>query len=361
MSKQASQALSLVEPLLAGERRALARAITLVESTRAEDAAAAAALLERLAPHAGGAIRIGISGAPGVGKSTFIEALGKHLVARGLRVAVLSIDPSSALTGGSILGDKTRMADLAREDNAFIRPSPSGATRGGVARHTRESILLCEAAGFDVVAVETVGVGQAETAVADMTDLFVLLLPPTGGDELQGIKRGIVELADMVLVNKADGELEASAGRTAAEYANALRLVRARSAHWEVPVHTCSALTGAGIEAFWSRVEDYRRRLGESGELERRRAAQAKAWLWSEINDMLAERLGRDPRLRERLARAEQAVAAGSKTAANAAREVVGELLGAAAGDGSEARGQSRAERRDTGKRSRKKTRGKIR
>ena len=219
------------------------------------------------------------------------------------------------------------MADLAREPHAFIRPSPSGTSRGGVARHTRESILLCEAAGFDVVVVETVGVGQAETAVSDMTDLLVLLLPPGGGDELQGIKRGIVELADMVLVNKADGELEASAVRTAAEYANALRLIRARSSRWEVPVHTCSALTGAGIEEFWTRVEDYRRRLGESGELAERRASQAKAWLWAEINDLLVERLRRDPRLRERLSRAESAVAAGTATPPNAARELVGELL----------------------------------
>ena len=260
-----SDPVKLAEAVFAGDRRALAQAVTLVESSRKDHQDLAAKLMEQLSPFSGTSIRIGISGAPGVGKSTFIEAFGNHLLGLGHRVAVLSVDPTSVLSGGSILGDKTRMPTLARAQAAFIRPSPAGHILGGVARHTRESIVVCEASGFDVVIVETVGVGQSETAVADMIDMFVLLLLPDSGDELQGIKRGIVELADLVLVNKADGDLELHAQRTAAEYANALRLIRPRSRHWEVPVRTCSALTGDGIPEVWSLVERHRASMGDSG------------------------------------------------------------------------------------------------
>jgi len=238
----------------AGDRRALARAITLVESTRADHRLRAEALLERLMPATGRAMRLGISGVPGVGKSSFIEAFGLHLIAAGHKVAVLAVDPSSKRGGGSILGDKTRMEKLSVESDAFIRPSPAGTTLGGVARRTRDALLVAEAAGFDVVIVETVGVGQSETAVADLTDMFILLLQPGGGDELQGIKRGIVELADLVIVNKADGELVAAANRAASDYRRALHLLRPVSPHWSVPVLLCSALTGAGVPEVWQTV-----------------------------------------------------------------------------------------------------------
>ena len=317
------QPVELAETVFTGDRRALARALTLVESTRKDHQVLAAELMEHLAPFSGTSIRIGISGVPGVGKSTFIEAFGKHLLGLDHRVAVLSVDPTSALSGGSILGDKTRMPGLAREQAAFIRPSPAGGTLGGVGRHTRESIVVCEAGGFDVVIVETVGVGQSETAVADMTDIFLLLLLPDAGDELQGIKRGIVELADVVLVNKADGELATRAQRTAAEYANALRLIRPRSPHWKVPVGTCSALTGSGVGDVWSMVEDYRTAMGESGELTARRAQQLRAWLWSEVSAHLIDALKADARIKKRLPEIEQLVIEGTLTPAAAARSLV--------------------------------------
>jgi LAO/AO transport system kinase len=313
----------LAEAVFAGDRRALARAVTLVESSRKDHQILAVQLVEHLSPFSGTAIRLGISGAPGVGKSTFIEAFGNHLLGLGHRVAVLSVDPTSALSGGSILGDKTRMPTLAREPNAFIRPSPAGDTLGGVGRHTRESIVVCEAGGFDVVIVETVGVGQSEIAVADMTDMFLLLLLPDAGDELQGIKRGIVELADLVLVNKADGELHTHAERTAAEYANALRLIRPRSPNWEVLVRTCSALTGAGVPEVWSLVEQYRHVLGESGELAARRAAQARSWLWDVVSADLIEALKADDGVRKRLPEVEQLITEGTLTPAAAARRLV--------------------------------------
>ncbi|MCP4041106.1 MAG: methylmalonyl Co-A mutase-associated GTPase MeaB, partial [Gammaproteobacteria bacterium] len=234
----------LAEDVRAGKRRALARAITLTESTRSDHRAASAKLLEILTPHTGDSVRIGISGVPGAGKSTFIESLGNLIIDAGHRVAVLTVDPSSVLSGGSILGDKTRMELLSRREEAYIRPSPAGRTLGGVTRNTREALLLCEAAGFDVILVETVGVGQSETAVAEMTDMFLLLLLPGGGDELQGIKRGIVELADLVLINKADGELAVAAERSALEYRSALRLLHPHSKNWNGRVETCSALNG---------------------------------------------------------------------------------------------------------------------
>lgn len=313
----------LAEAVFAGDRRALARALTLVESSRRDHQNLAAQLMEHLSPFSGTSMRLGISGSPGVGKSTFIEAFGTHVLGLGHRVAVLSVDPSSALSGGSILGDKTRMPGLARESAAFIRPSPAGFTLGGVARHTRESIVVCEAGGFDVVIVETVGVGQSETAVASMTDMFLLLLLPDAGDELQGIKRGIVELADVVLVNKADGALQASAERTAAEYANALRLIRPRSANWEVPVRTCSALTGNGVADVWSLVEHYRASMGESGEFSARRAEQVRTWLWEEVSASLMDALKADGRVKKRLPDIEQLVIEGTLTPAAAARSLV--------------------------------------
>jgi LAO/AO transport system kinase len=322
---------TLAAQIRGGDRRALSRAITLVESSREADQAPADRLLALLTPHAGRSLRIGISGAPGAGKSTFIEALGNHVIGRGHRVAVLAVDPSSAISGGSILGDKTRMEQLGRRPEAYIRPSPAGGTLGGVTRHTRETMLVVEAAGFDVLLVETVGVGQSETAVADMTDVFVLLLLPGGGDELQGIKRGIVERADLVLVNKCDGELAPVAARSATEYGNALRLLHPRSAGWQVPVETCSALEGRGIERAWETIERFRREMTASGELAAARARQARAWLWSEIREALGESLRDDAGMQQRVAAIETAVAAGRTSARVAARELVGIFLGARA------------------------------
>jgi LAO/AO transport system kinase len=305
----------------------LAQAITLVESTRAEDRPGADALLERLLPRTGKSIRLGISGAPGVGKSTFIETFGLHALKQGHRLAVLAVDPSSRIGGGSILGDKTRMAELAADPRAFIRPSPAGQTLGGVARRSREALLLCEAAGHDVVLVETVGVGQSETAVADMTDMFLLLLQPGGGDELQGIKRGIVELADLILVNKADGDMMEAAGRTAADYQHALRLLRPATAGWQPEVLRCSALTGAGIPEVWNKVEAFRKAVGSKAIAERR-ARQARAWLRAELADSLMDAIARHPDLARRLPALEAKVAAGSATPGAAARSLLVGFLG---------------------------------
>jgi LAO/AO transport system kinase len=314
---------ALAEAVHGGDRRALARAITLIESTRRDDNAAASALLERLMPHSGRAIRLGISGAPGVGKSTFIEALGNHVIDQGHRVAVLTVDPSSAISGGSILGDKTRMETLSRRPEAYIRPSPAGRVLGGVARRTREALIRCEAAGFDVIFVETVGVGQSETRVAEMTDMFLLLLQPGGGDELQGIKRGIMELADLVLFNKADGDLQKLAGRTAAEYRNALRLLHPRSAHWQVEVQTCSAIARTGIAEAWDTVLRHQRALTDSGELAARRAQQARGWMWAEVQDSLIAGLREDPEVRRHLPELEAATSEGRLPAAAAASRLL--------------------------------------
>jgi len=294
-----------------------------VESAHPDDREPANRLLEILTPLAGKSIRIGISGVPGVGKSTFIESLGNYVIDRGHKVAVLAVDPSSALSGGSILGDKTRMETLSRRIEAFIRPSPAGGTLGGVARHTRETVLLVEAAGFDIVIVETVGVGQSEAVVAEMTDLFLLLLLPGGGDELQGIKRGIVELADLIVVNKADGDLAAAAQRAAGDYRSALRFLRPRSARWEVPVETCSALEGRGIDEIWTLIEQYRATMTASGDLGAARAAQARRWLWNETVESLMALLREDPLVRQRIQELEEAVAAGRVSPRVAARELV--------------------------------------
>lgn len=311
------------EAIRAGDRRALARGITLVESTRADHRVQAATLLEELLPETGSSVRVGISGAPGAGKSTFIEALGTYLVESGRRVAVLAVDPSSSRSGGSILGDKTRMERLARSPEAFIRPSPSGGTLGGVARRTREAMLLCEAAGFDVVLVETVGVGQSEVAVAGMVDLFLLLLAPGAGDELQGMKRGIVELADLVVVNKADGELAAAAERTAAEYAHALGVVRPRTEVWVPRVLRCSALLGEGVAGVWHAVEEHDETLRASGLLVQRRAEQAREWMWSEVTESLLDALRADAAVAGLVATLEREVVAGTTSPTAAAQRIL--------------------------------------
>ena len=320
----------LIEAVRKGDRRALAQAVTLVESTRLDHRQEAEELIEALLPETGGAARIGVSGPPGAGKSTFIERFGLEGIALGRRIAVLAVDPASKRGGGAILGDKTRMAELARAPEAFIRPSSAGDSRGGVARRTRETILLCEAAGFDAILVETVGVGQAETAVADMVDMFILILPPAAGDELQGIKRGVFELADLVLVNKADGELAAAARRSVADYASALRLIRPSIPEWQVSVSAVSALEGTGIREVWADVEHFRDAFERTGAWSRRRSEQARAALWSEIGDSLIDRFRAAPEVTQRLAAAEKKVMAGTRTPTTAARKLLAAFLGAA-------------------------------
>jgi GTPase len=319
---------ALVAAVRRGDRRALARAVTLVESTRPDHRAAAEALIGAILPDTGRAVRIGITGPPGAGKSTFIETFGRTGITRGCRIAVLAIDPASKLGGGAILGDKTRMTELARLPQAFIRPSSAAGGSGGVARRTREAILLCEAAGFDAVIVETVGAGQSETAVADIVDLFVLILPPAAGDELQGLKRGIVELADLVLVNKADGEFLAAAQRATADYANALRLLRPRHAEWAVPVRAVSALEGTGVAELWDDVARFRTALEASGSWRHRRSEQARAALWAEIGDSLVERFRAAPAVAARLATLEAEVLAGTRSPIAAAQALLTAFLG---------------------------------
>jgi LAO/AO transport system kinase len=315
-------AKKLAAALRGGDRRTLARAITLVESTRGDHREAAEELLAAVLPAAGHSLRLGISGAPGVGKSTFIEAFGLNVIGAGHRIAVLAVDPSSKRGGGSILGDKTRMAELARREETFIRPSPAGKTLGGVARRTREAILIAEAAGFDVIIVETVGVGQSETAVADMVDMFLLLLAPGGGDDLQGIKKGIVELADLLVVNKADGDLKPAALRAVADYRHAMHMLR--PATEQAPkVLAVSALAGEGIDKVWQVVERHVAALMASGERDRRRAAQRRTAIWSEIGDGLLDLLKADAKLARRLPGIEAAVAAGEVTPTAAARQVL--------------------------------------
>jgi LAO/AO transport system kinase len=318
---------SLICGLRAGDRAVLARAITLVESKRHDHRRSAHLLVQRLLPHTGAARRVGITGAPGVGKSTIIDALGTRLTGLGHRVAVLAVDPSSARTGGSILADKTRMARLAADPGAFIRPSPAAGTLGGVAARTRETMLLCEAAGYDVILVETVGAGQSETAVADMTDFFLVLMLPGAGDELQGLKKGLVELADMIAINKADGDNIARAKAAAAEYGAALHILTPRLAEWQPPVVTCSALTGAGVAQLWEYVLDHHRRLSATGAAAARRREQQVKWMWALVEERLHRRLATEPKLTTRLPQLERAVAEGSLSPALAADEIV-ETLG---------------------------------
>lgn len=318
----------LAQAIRHGDRSALARGITLVESTRADHQAVAQTLLAELLPDTGRAIRVGLSGAPGVGKSTFTEAFGLYLTGKGLKVAVLAIDPSSARTGGSILGDKTRMELLARDRNAFIRPSPAGGTLGGVARRTREAMLLAEAAGFDVILIETVGVGQSETAVADMVDMFLLLLSPGGGDELQGIKRGIMELADLIVVNKADGDLIPAAKRAQMEYQAALHLMKPKSACWRPVVKLVSALRKEGVDDVWEAVTAHHEAMTAAGELDRLRGAQAKAWMWTEIREGLFSALKAHPQGAALIPDLEADVAAGKTTPTAAAQRLLALVMG---------------------------------
>ena len=313
----------LAAALRTGDRRALARAVTLIESTRPDHRDKAEQLIEVILPYAGSATRLGITGPPGAGKSTFIERFGLDGLKRGHKIAVLAVDPASKRGGGAILGDKTRMAELARAEGAFIRPSPGVAGMGGVARRTRETILLCEAAGFDTVIVETIGAGQSETTVAEMVDMFLLILPPAAGDELQGLKRGVIELADLVLINKADGELLDHANRAAADYASALRLVPPALRGWEVPVRAVSALTGAGVDAIWDDVARFRRVLEASGDWSRRRAEQARAALLTEIGEGLLAQFRAAPRVAARFAAIEREVMSGARTPAEGARELL--------------------------------------
>ncbi|MET0444742.1 MAG: methylmalonyl Co-A mutase-associated GTPase MeaB [Pseudorhodoplanes sp.] len=317
---------ALAASVRAGSRAALARAITLVESRRADHQAASRELVQALLPETGKAIRVGITGSPGVGKSTTIDVLGMALIRQGHKVAVLAVDPSSARTGGSILGDKTRMADLSMNESAFIRPSPSSGTLGGVAAKTREAMLLCEAAGFDVVLVETVGIGQSETAVCDMTDFFLALMLPGGGDELQGIKKGLIELADMIAINKADGDNLKRATITAGDYRGALHILAPRSEHWHPPVDTYSALTGDGIAKIWERVVAHRTAMTASGDFASRRREQQVKWMWTMLEDRLKARLRSDPAIRSKVKLTERDVADGKITPALAA-EAIAALL----------------------------------
>ena len=318
----------LAQGIRAGDRTVLSRAITLIESKRVDHQRAARALVQALLGETGKGLRVGITGMPGVGKSTTIDVLGTYLIEQGHKVAVLAVDPSSARTGGSILGDKTRMARLASDPLAFVRPSPASGTLGGVAAKTRETMLLCEAAGYDVVLVETVGIGQSETAVADMTDFFLVLMLPGAGDELQGLKKGVIELADMIAVNKADGDNVARATRAASEYRAALHILNPRSPTWTPPVTTYSALTGAGIAGLWTQVLTHRERMTASGELAAHRRAQQVKWMWAMIEERLMGRLKSDPALKARLPALEAEVAAGHLSPALAADEVA-QALGA--------------------------------
>lgn len=319
-------ASELATSILDGDRRALAKAITLVESTRTDHNQQAEALIGELLPNTGQSIRIGVTGSPGVGKSTFIDAFGSIIVDEGHKLAVLAVDPSSASGGGSILGDKTRMANLVTRPDAFIRPSPSGGSLGGIGRRTRDAILLCEAAGFDTIVVETVGVGQSETTVATVTDLFLLLVAPGGGDDLQGIKRGVMELADLLLVNKADGNLTDLAAQTASDYRLALHLVRSKRPDGDTVVQTCSSTTGEGLANAWSALQDLHRSMHTSGQLTTLRSGQAISQLEDEVRALLFARASDNPRFSSAREQLKQQVADGSLPVSVASRQLVDQL-----------------------------------
>lgn len=284
----------LTEKILSGNRRAIAKAITLIESSREDHQDKAQELLNGLLPHTGNAIRLGLTGVPGVGKSTFIESFGTMLTAMGKKIAVLAVDPSSQITGGSILGDKTRMEELARDANAFIRPTPSKGTLGGTARYTREAMMVLEAAGYDVIIVETVGVGQSEVAVANMVDMFLLLLSPGGGDELQGIKRGIMEIADLVIINKADGDFKNAAQIASSDVKNALHLMKPKSENWSVDTLLTSALNKEGLDVVWQKIIEFKNAMQKSGEFDKKRYEQVVSGIWVELNEMLLDKLQKD-------------------------------------------------------------------
>jgi LAO/AO transport system kinase len=313
---------SLAEKLRAGDRAALARAITLVESVRRDHQRQARELVQRLLPHTGRAMRVGVTGVPGVGKSTTIDTLGHNLTQAGQKVAVLAVDPSSTRTGGSILGDKTRMAKLAAERNAFIRPSPSSGTLGGVAAKTRETMLLCEAAGFDVVIVETVGIGQSETTVADMTDFFLVLMLPGAGDELQGIKKGVLEIADMIAINKSEGDNRGRAVAAAGEYRAALHIMQPASQNWSPPVMLISGLDNIGLDDMWRQALEHRRRFEASGEFAKKRREQQVKWMWTMLEERLYARLRGDPQVKARLPDLERRVAEGALSPTLAVEEI---------------------------------------
>ena len=315
------------EAIVAGNRRALAKAITLVESSRPQDREAAQALLNELLPHTGKSLRVGVTGVPGVGKSTFIESFGQHVIAKGHKVAVLAVDPSSPMAGGSILGDKTRMEHLSRDPSAFIRPSPAGKALGGVALKTRESMLLCEAAGFDVVLVETVGVGQSEHQVGSMVDFFLILLLPGGGDELQGIKKGILELADAIMINKADGESESLARKTKLHYQSAMSLLSSND-FWKSEVHTCSALERQGIEECWSMMERFQQEAKGCHAYDRKRAEQNLQWMWQLTDEMLRQQLTDHTGVGKMLPGLRDQVGRGELTPVTAATQIIAQLRG---------------------------------
>ncbi|MEM6332836.1 MAG: methylmalonyl Co-A mutase-associated GTPase MeaB [Planctomycetota bacterium] len=317
----------LVAGVTSGDRSLLARAITLIESANPDHQRRAREVLTRLMPRTGSALRLGITGVPGVGKSTFIDRFGVQRLASGSKVAVLAVDPSSGVTGGSILGDKTRMAELGRAEHAFIRPSPAGATLGGVASKTRETMLLCEAAGFDLIVVETVGVGQSETVVAEMTDVFLALMLPGAGDELQGIKRGLIELADLLAINKADGDRIHAAKAAAGEHRAALRCMQKRHPDWTTPVLTCSARTGDGLDSLWQKITAYHDLLESDGSLAARRRDQSLKWMWSQVDDRLRRLLSDHPAVRELTATIEAEVTQGTLPATAAADRILNAFI----------------------------------
>ena len=312
-----------VEGVLGADRTWLGRAVTLVESTKPDDRESATELLQRLLPHTGGARRVGITGVPGVGKSTFIDALGTYLTSQDHRVAVLAVDPSSSVSGGSILGDKTRMPNLAIDNSAYIRPSPSSGSLGGVTRTTRETMTVVEAAGFDVVLVETVGVGQSETAVADMVDFFLVMMLPGAGDELQGIKKGVLELADALVVNKADGGNEIAAQRAVRDYRAALAMTAPDNPNWVPPVLAVSAIEGTGLDQVWDQIQVYFQVLADSGELAGQRADQQVRWMWAMVEDRFRDRLRASPEVADLAAQLEQQVAGGQTAPAAAADQIL--------------------------------------